>query len=107
MLVLRKAPCHSSPRVTYQILRWLRTSHDPDASAEHKTPEQVTVTKLNFSDLPTSRVLPDGSHAPPIGEWVGGLGPNKGFRRHENPSGSCIHSNLANIGTNTCGNSVI
>jgi hypothetical protein len=47
------------------------------------------VTKIKFSELPTSRVLPDGSNAAPIGEWLGGLEtPN----RREKPLGSYICS---------------
>ena len=88
MLVLRRAPCHASRRITSQICRWIRTSRDPEAEPN----PAVTVTKIKYTELPTGRVLPDGSHAAPIGEWLGGLEVTKSLRNDEKPLGSCIHS---------------
>ena len=31
------------------------------------------VTKRKYAELPTGRVLPDGTVSPPLGEWTGGL----------------------------------
>jgi len=41
--------------------------------SRHLIGPKVTVTKIKFSELPAGRVLADGSHAAPIGEWLGGL----------------------------------
>jgi hypothetical protein len=91
MIVLRRVPCHAASRITYQIRRWLRTSHEP---GEEPTPigPKVTVTKIKFSELPAGRVLADGSHAAPIGEWLGGLETTKSSQRREKTLGSCTRS---------------
>ena len=83
MLVLRSAPSHTSRRIVCQTRRWLTAPHEPN---KHK----VTVTKISFSELPTGHVLPDGSHAAPIGDWLGGLEATKRLHHREKPSGSCI-----------------
>lgn len=75
MIVLKRPSYHASRRLTDQIRRRIQTSQDVDASmAETQLSERkVTVTKVKYSQLPTSRVLLDGSHVSPIGEWLGGL----------------------------------
>lgn len=76
MIVARTAQSHSLNRLSFQIRRWIASSY-ATSSAENVTAEaerrKPTVTKVNFSELPKGRVLPDGSMASPIGEWLGGL----------------------------------
>jgi hypothetical protein len=93
MLVLRRAPPHRTFR---QIRRWLRTSHDPNALSD-VSERKVVVTKINFSELPTGRVLPDGSHAAPMGDWLGGLEVTKSIQRRKKPLGSCIPLNQTHL----------
>ena len=58
----------------HRVTRSLRFSHsnpqdNQDAALARK------VTKKSYSDLPKVRVLPDGTHAPPLKDWQGGLSP--------------------------------
>jgi hypothetical protein len=87
MIVLRRAPSHTSHPIACQIRRWIRTSNDSDP----KPNTTVTVKKVDFSELPTDRVLPDGSHALPLGEWLGGLQAPKDLRRGKKNLGSCVY----------------
>lgn len=48
------------------LLRYLHPA------AEGSTPPP-TITKKKYSALPKSQLLPDGTPAPPIGPWTGGL----------------------------------
>lgn len=98
MLVFRKASCQVSRRTACQIRRWIRATHDREIlPLEHEdTPpsreRKVTVTRIKFSDLPKSRVLPDGSHASPMGEWLGGLEGNLDLPSQDSPLSSCVLS---------------
>ena len=88
MIVLRRAPSRTSHHIACQIRRWIRTSNDSDP----KPNTIVTVKKVGFSELPTDHVLSDGSHAFPLGEWLGGLQAPKSLRRGKKKLGSCVYS---------------
>lgn len=64
MIVAKRANSHSLIRLSSQIRRCFASSH-----ADSKP----TVIKVNFSELPKGHILPDGTLASPIGEWLGGL----------------------------------
>ena len=64
MIVAKKANSHSLIRLSSQIRRCIASQH-----ADSKP----TFIKVKFSELPKGRILPDGSVASPIGEWLGGL----------------------------------
>lgn len=73
-------PAHNVSSKTKLITQlWIRSYASTSAEATiavEQNPQQSgrsKRTKKKYSDLPSGRVLPDGSVAPPLKEWIGEL----------------------------------
>ncbi|KAJ8494922.1 hypothetical protein ONZ51_g2034 [Trametes cubensis] len=76
----RPPPCHSFACYTRRLLandsaRQFSSSHIQRAIPEdpYVPLKKPNVTKKSYAELPSARVLPDGTAAPPLRDWRGGL----------------------------------
>ncbi len=63
---LHRVPLYAS-RVSVHALRAFASRVQDQVASEEPT---TSKTKKKYSDLPLARVLPDGSVAPPLPEWI-------------------------------------